>query len=124
MTPGTKWIFASSGTPYLSDTDLVVMNTSDTTARVRIQSVSRGFECCDTTDNTVEVPARATVHVPMGQNDPARTISSSPIGLLSVESLANGSGNAPQIVVERTTYWDQDGVRHARATSIIGNQVQ
>jgi hypothetical protein len=116
MAPGTKWIFASAGQTSISDTDLVVMNVSDTSATVRIRSTSRGFECCDTTDNTIQVPARSTVHVAMGANDPARTISL-PVGLLQVDSDA-------QIVVERTTYWDQDGVHHARATSIIGNQVQ
>jgi len=118
----TKWIFATAATGF-NDTDLVVMNVSNFTARVRIRSVNYGFECCDTTDNTVEVPARATVHVPMGVNDPARTISV-PVGVLTVESVANLNDVVAQIVVERTTYWDQDGVRHSRATSILGNQAQ
>jgi hypothetical protein len=45
-------------------------------------------------------------------------------GSLIVESIANGSGLVAPIVVERTTYWDQDGVTRGRAASIIGNQVK
>ena len=121
--PSTKWIFASSGTPYVNDSDLVVMNVSPVAATVRIRSTNRGFECCETTDATIQVPARATVHVPIGLNDPARTITV-PLGLVTVESVPDSSNFSASIVVERTTYWDQDGVKHARATSIIGNQVQ
>jgi hypothetical protein len=43
---------------------------------------------------------------------------------MTVESVANLNDSVAQIVVERTNYWDQDGVRHARASSILGNQVQ
>jgi hypothetical protein len=120
---GTKWLFPNSGPLGFSNTDLVIMNVSDTTASVRIRSITRGFECCDTTDDTVQVPARATVHVALGRNDPARTIGV-PVGSLTVESIVNSSGVIASIVVERTTYWEQDGVRHGRATSVIGNQVQ
>jgi hypothetical protein len=122
--PGTRWVFPSSGDSGTNRADLVVLNTADTPAHVRVSMRFYGFECCDNSEAFFDVPARGTVHVPIGSNDPARTISVLSAGPITVESVANGSGAIAPIVVERTTYWDQDGVVRGRATSMIGNQVQ
>jgi hypothetical protein len=124
MQPGTKWIFPAADLQSLNDTDLVVMNISDTTARVKIQSRAYLFECCDVQEGTVEVPARGIIHVPIGYKDPASPFPIRGGGMLTIESLPNGSGTASPIVVERTYYSNQDGVRHARTSGMIGNQVQ
>jgi hypothetical protein len=124
MQPGTRWTFPTAGSLSLNDADLALLNVSDTTARVRIRMRFYGFECCDTSEAIVEVPARGSLHVPMGINDPARTIQTLSNGSLVIDSIANSSGVVASIVVERTNYWDADGVRHARASSVIGNQVQ
>jgi hypothetical protein len=122
--PGTQWIFPTVGSLHVNETDLVLLNVSDTIARVRIRMRRYDFECCSTTEGIVEVPARGSLHVPMGLDDPRRTIPTLAAGSLVVDSIANGSGAIAPIVVERTNYWDVDGVRHARASSVIGNQVQ
>jgi hypothetical protein len=123
--PGTRWIFPSAGFLSVNDTDLVVLNVSDTTARVRIRMRNYGFECCDNSEAFVDVPPRGSLHVPMGTNDPARTIPTNLFGgSLVIDSVSYSGGTAAPIVVERTTYWDLDGVRHGRAASVIGNQVQ
>jgi hypothetical protein len=124
MQPGTRWIFPSAGSLLVNDTDLVVLNVSDTTARVRIRMRYYGFECCDGSEGIVEVPARGSLHVPLSYNDPARTIPTLGAGSLVIDSIANSSGAVASIVVERTNYWDVDGVRHSRASSVIGNQAQ
>ncbi len=124
MQPGTQWLLPTSGGLYYNDTDLVFLNVSDTTARIRIRMISYGFDCCDRSEAIVEVPARGSLHVPIGYNDPARTINVLSSGTMTIDSIANASGNTASIVVERTNYWSVDGVAHARASSVLGNQVQ
>jgi hypothetical protein len=69
----------------------------------------------------VDVPARRSVRIPIGFNDPTRTVPILASGALVVESVATGSDAPPDIVVERTTAWDVDGIPRSRSTSIIGN---
>jgi hypothetical protein len=124
MQPGTSWILPTTGSLSLDATDLVVLNVSDTPARVRIRMRYYGYECCETSEATVEVPARGSRHVPLGTNDPARTIPTFSNASLIVDSIPNASGATASIVVERTNYWDVDGVTRSRTNSIIGNQVR
>jgi hypothetical protein len=122
MQSGTRWVFAGRG--MAEESDVVLFNDSDITARVAIRMRARGFDSIESTEGVIEVPARTNVHVPIGLNDPARTIPVLAGGLLTVESVANLSDFVALIVVERTSYWDADGVTRGRATSIIGNRVQ
>jgi N-carbamoylputrescine amidase len=104
MQPGTQWLLPTSGALYVNETDLAILNVSDTTARVRIRMIAYNFECCDRSEAMVDVPARGSVHVPIGYNDPARTINVLSSGTMTIDSIANDSGKVGSIVVERTNY--------------------
>jgi hypothetical protein len=123
---GTRWLFPSIGMRFANeDTDLVILNPSDDAARINIHTIDDTYDNPLHSNVTVEVPAHRSLHVPMGFNDPARTIDILPnASTMKVESIANGAGNIVPVVVERTTYWDADGVRHSRATSFIGQKAQ
>lgn len=62
--------------------------------------------------------------MPIGYKDPGRTIQVLGGGTVTIDSIANSSGAVASIVVERTNYWSVDGVKHARASSVMGNQVK
>jgi hypothetical protein len=124
MQPGTSWILPTTGSLALDATDLVLLNVSDTPAHVRIRMRYTDYECCETSEATVDVPARGSLHVPMGTNDPARTIPTFSGASLIVDSIPNASGATASIVVERTNYSDIDGVTRSRTNSIIANQVR
>jgi hypothetical protein len=121
---GTSWVLPTSNSLVANETDLVVMNVSDFPARVRVKMRVYDFECCSVSEGSVDIPPRGAVHLPLGFYDPNRTVAVLPFGMMMVESVANSSGATAQIVVERTNYWDQDGVHHGRASSVLANQVQ
>jgi hypothetical protein len=108
----------------VSETDLVFLNVSETPAHVRIRMRAENYECCDNSEGFVDVPARGSLHVPIGFNDPGRTIAVLSTGAITIDRLPNSSGATVSIIVERTNYWSVDGIARAGASSVMGNQVR
>jgi hypothetical protein len=121
---GTRWLFPSAGMRLREGTDVVILNPSDDTARVKLSFTDSTPDSPTSDAATVDVPAHRSVRVPVGANDPGRPIKMLSATTMSAESIANSGGKIVPVVVERTNYWDADGVHHARAVSFIGQKAQ
>lgn len=114
--PGTTWTLASTGEP---DSEIVITNISSFRAKVELHFYA-SYTFFENVVTTVEVPARGRLVFTL---DPRESQSRWVPGTLRANSQSTDQGKA-EIVVERASYRDVDGVPRARATGLLATRVE
>ena len=115
-TSGTSWAVADGevGASDGAETYLLIANPSSVDGAVRIRLL---FEDGTSTQQSVPISATSRTTVNIGAQFPEaawRRFSA------LVESVATGTGPAPQIVVERSMYWSPNGIPWAAGSNVVG----